>query len=217
VRLPVDPGEVAAAKLDLLRPSTMRGDSMATITYPLETERLLIRPNVDEDLDAVYSFQSRDDVTRYIPWYSRSREEVRQALEARKLMTDLQKDDDALVLAVTERESGALIGEIYLFLKSTEHRQGEIGYIIHPDSSGRGYATEAARAALRLGFEQFGMHRIVARCDARNEPSWRVMEKLGMRREAHLRENERFKGEWSDEIIYAMLDREWEALNRASA
>jgi RimJ/RimL family protein N-acetyltransferase len=132
-------------------------------------------------------------------------------------MTDLQKDDDALVLAVTERESGALIGEIYLFLKSTEHRQGEIGYIIHPDSSGRGYATEAARAALKLGFEQFGMHRIVARCDARNEPSWRVMEKLGMRREAHLRENERFKGEWSDEIIYAMLDREWEALNRASA
>lgn len=187
---------------------------MTLITYPIETERLLIRPNVEGDLDAVYSFQSRDDVTRYIPWYSRSREEVRRVLEARELMTDLQKDDDALVLAVVERESGALIGEIYLFLKSVEHRQGEIGYIIHPDHAGRGYATEAARAALKVGFEQFGMHRIVARCDARNEPSWRVMEKLGMRREAHLRENELFKGEWSDEIIYAMLDREWEQMRQ---
>lgn len=185
---------------------------MTPVTYPIETERLLIRPNVAGDLDAVHSFQSRDDVTRYIPWYSRSREEVRQALDARTLMTDLRNDDDALVLAVIERESGVLIGEIYLFLKSAEHRQGEIGYIIHPDYSGRGYATEAARAALKLGFEHFRMHRIVARCDARNEPSWRVMEKLGMRREAHLRENELFKGEWSDEIIYAMLDREWQAM-----
>jgi RimJ/RimL family protein N-acetyltransferase len=115
---------------------------------------------------------------------------------------------------VVKRESIALIGEIYLFLTSAEHRQGEIGYLIHPDYHGRGYATEAARAALRLGFEQFQMHRIVARCDARNEPSYRVMEKLGMRREAHLRENELFKGEWSDGLVYAMLAREWEALNQ---
>jgi RimJ/RimL family protein N-acetyltransferase len=187
---------------------------MTQLTYPIETERLLIRPNIEEDLDAVFAFQSRDDVTRYVPWYSRSREEVRQVLDARKLMTDLHKDNDALVLAVIERESKALIGEIYLFLTSAEHRQGEIGYLIHPDYHGRGYATEAARAALMLGFEQFGMHRIVARCDARNEPSWRVMEKLGMRREAHLHENELFKGEWSDELVYAMLAREWAARSR---
>jgi len=188
---------------------------MTPITYPIETDRLLIRPNLPGDLDAVHAFQSRDDVTRYVPWYSRSREEVEQVLEARKLMTDLRQDDDALVLAVVERASSALIGEIYLFLKSVEHRQGEIGYLIHPDYHGRGYATEAARAALRLGFEHYGLHRIVARCDARNAPSYRVMEKLGMRREAHLRENELFKGEWSDELVYAMLDREWRAMNAA--
>jgi RimJ/RimL family protein N-acetyltransferase len=189
--------------------------SMTSITYPIETERLLIRPNIPGDLDAVHAFQSRDDVTRYIPWYSRSREEVAQVLEARKGMTDLVKDDDALVLAVVERASVALIGEIYLFLKSVEHRQGEIGYLIHPDYHGRGYATEASRAALRLGFDHFGMHRIAAQCDARNSPSYRVMEKLGMRREALFRENEIFKGEWSDLMVYAMLEREWDALKRS--
>jgi RimJ/RimL family protein N-acetyltransferase len=192
----------------------MKARGMTQLTYPIETERLLIRPNIERDLDAVFAFQSRDDVTRYIPWYSRSREEVRQVLDARKLMTDLQKDNDALVLAVVERERDALIGEIYLFLTSAEHRQGEIGYLIHPDYHGQGYATEAARVALRLGFEHFGMHRIVARCDARNEPSRRVMERLGMRREAHLRENELFKGEWSDELVYAMLEWEWQEMNR---
>jgi len=62
---------------------------------------------------------------------------------------------------------------------------------------------------LRLGFDELGLHRIIGRCDARNTASARLMERLGMRQEAHFRENERFKGEWGDELIYAMLAREW--------
>ncbi len=65
---------------------------------------------------------------------------------------------------------------------------------------------------LRLGFEELGLRRIVGRCDARNDSSWRLMERLGIRREAHLIENEFVKGEWTDEFDYAMLDREWRAL-----
>ena len=63
---------------------------------------------------------------------------------------------------------------------------------------------------LRLGFEGLGLHRIIGRCDGRNAASARAMEKLGMRREAHLRENEIVKGEWTDEMVYAMLRSEWE-------
>ena len=96
-------------------------------------------------------------------------------------------------------------------MKSREHHQGEIGYVLHPDHQGNGYATEAAAVMLRLGFEELGLHRIVGRLDARNAASARVLERLGMRLEAHLRENEFVKGEWVSELIYAVLASEWRA------
>ena len=95
--------------------------------------------------------------------------------------------------------------------RSELHRQGEIGFVLHPDHHGQGYAGEAACAMLRLGFEELGLHRIVGRCEPRNEASARLLERLGMRREAHLIENEWVKGEWQSELVYAMLDREWRA------
>ncbi|MCW2947645.1 MAG: GCN5-related N-acetyltransferase, partial [Actinoallomurus sp.] len=91
------------------------------------------------------------------------------------------------------------------------HRQGEVGYIFHPDHGGRGYATEAAEVVLRLGFEELGLHRIVGRLDGRNTASARVLERLGLRREAHFVQNELVKGEWTDEVVYAMLADEWRA------
>jgi RimJ/RimL family protein N-acetyltransferase len=78
-----------------------------------------------------------------------------------------------------------------------------------PAEQGKGYATEAARAFLRVAFEEFGFHRVIGRTEPRNTASARVLEKLGMRQEAHLVENEYVKGEWQSELVYAMLDREW--------
>jgi RimJ/RimL family protein N-acetyltransferase len=78
-----------------------------------------------------------------------------------------------------------------------------------PDFGGHGYATEAARALLRLGFDELGLHRIVARLDERNESSAKLARRLGMRQEARLVHNEFFKGEWSTELDFAMLAEEW--------
>jgi RimJ/RimL family protein N-acetyltransferase len=82
--------------------------------------------------------------------------------------------------------------------------------MFHPDHGGRGYATEAMHAIVHLGFDDLGLHRLMARIDARNGPSGRVCERLGMRAEAHLLQNEWFKGEWTDEIDYGLLDEEWQ-------
>jgi RimJ/RimL family protein N-acetyltransferase len=100
---------------------------------------------------------------------------------------------------------GSVIGDLSLTLTSAEHRQGEIGFLVHPDHQGRGYATEAAGALLGLAFGTFALHRVVGRLEARNTASARVLEKLGMRREAHLVENELVKGEWQSEVVYAAL------------
>jgi RimJ/RimL family protein N-acetyltransferase len=178
--------------------------------YPLKTARLTLRPFVMGDLDALHDIQSRPEVTRYLLYDARDRGQVRKVLEER-----IQADfvaRDALNLAVVLPETGALIGDVVLFLRSREHRQGEIGYVFHPDYGGRGYATEATRALLGLGFEHYGLHRIVGRLDARNTASARLLERLGMRREAHLVQNEFIKGEWTDELVYAMLEDEWRSL-----
>jgi RimJ/RimL family protein N-acetyltransferase len=174
-------------------------------TYPIATPRLVLRPFTMDDLPALHAIQSRPDVTRYLMWGPRSRDEVRQVLARRARTTTLRAEGETLVLAVTLRDSGTLIGDVNLHWASLQHRQGEIGFVLHPDHHGRGFAGEAAAVMLRLGFEDLGLHRIVGRCDARNSPSAKVMERLGMRREAHFRQNEIVKGEWTDELVYAML------------
>jgi RimJ/RimL family protein N-acetyltransferase len=111
------------------------------------------------------------------------------------------------VLAV-QRESD-VIGEVVLKWLSREHRQGEVGFVVTPAAQGHGYATEAAAAILPLAFDDLRLHRVIGRCDARNTASAKVMERLGMRREAHFVQNEIFKGEWGDELVYAMLATEF--------
>ena len=96
-----------------------------------------------------------------------------------------------------------------LFWHNREHGGGEIGYVLSPDFGGHGYATEAVYALLRLGFDELGLHRIVARVDERNEDSAKLARRLGMRQEARLVHNELFKGEWSTELDFAMLADEW--------
>ena len=178
--------------------------------FPLVTERLLLRPFTDADLDALQAMHSRPDVTRYLYWEPRSLEDTRELLGRLKRMTGFGGDGDALRLAAILKGADDLVGDFSLWRTSAEHNQAEIGFVMHPEHQGKGYATEAAAVLLRIGFEQARFHRIVGRCDARNDASARLMERLGMRREAHLRENEFVKGEWTDELVYAILAREWE-------
>lgn len=134
-------------------------------------------------------------------------ERLRGSWSRRKIAAE----GDALTLGVELRETGRVIGDVVLFLRSAEHRGGEAGWVSDPAHSGHGYATEAAHALLHLAFEELGLHRVTARVDSRNEASLRLAARLGMRREAHLISNEWFKGEWSDEIALALLEDEWAA------
>jgi RimJ/RimL family protein N-acetyltransferase len=177
--------------------------------YPVETDRLLLRPFAATDFEALLAIQSRADVARYLYWDPRTAAEVRETLDAKVRATAIVAEGDSLSLAAVLRESDQLIGDCSLLWASAEHRQAEIGFAFHPDHHGRGYATEAARALLRIAFEDVGLHRVIGRTEARNIASARVLERLGMRREAHFVENEYVKGEWQSELVYALLDREW--------
>jgi RimJ/RimL family protein N-acetyltransferase len=185
---------------------------MLSPQYPIETERLLLRPFQPADVDDVHAYQSRDDVCRYIPYQPRSRAEVVARMDPSKSPSVLHHAGEALFVAAQLRATGQVIGDLVLFWRSAEHRTGEIGYVFNPEHSGRGYATEAARAVVGLGFDGLGLRRVIARVEARNAASAAVARRLGMRQEAHFVENEWFKGEWADELVFAILDREWSAL-----
>jgi RimJ/RimL family protein N-acetyltransferase len=181
------------------------------LTDPIETERLVLRPFERSDLDWIVAVQSSPDVTRLLYWGPRTEAEARESLAKKMAARAIRAEGDAISLAGVTKTTGELVADVVLSLRSAEHRQGEIGYIVPPDHQGRGYATEAVRPLLAIAFQELGMHRVAGHLEARNAASARVLEKLGFRREAHLVENEFVKGGWQSEVVYAMLDREWRA------
>jgi RimJ/RimL family protein N-acetyltransferase len=177
--------------------------------WPLETERLLIRPFEAGDLEAMQAIHGDPGVAQWLYNEPRTPDETQAHLDRKIAGAALAKEGDWLSAAATLRETGELVADLALQWVSEEHRCVEVGYIVNPAFAGQGFATEAASAFVRLSFEQFGMHRAIGRVEPRNGGSVRVLEKLGMRREAHFVENEWVKGEWQSELVFAILEREW--------
>lgn len=181
---------------------------MLTPSLPIETERLLLRAFTPADAERYQSYRGLPDTVRYMYQDPMT---IEQAIERmpKYARLEFEKDHDVFTLAIQPKNSTALAGEILFKLDNVRAKQAEIGWSLHPDSVGRGYVTEAARALLQLGFEHFGFHRVFARIDTENAASIRVAERLGMRREAHLLENDMFNGRWGSEYVYALLATEF--------
>ena len=184
-------------------------DLPVPLTLPVRTARLVLRPFTTEDRDPLYAFHSDPEAVRYVPYPPRTRDQVADVLRRKTANTELRSEGDLLELAVLRADDQSLIGDVLLALRSVEHQTLEVGYIFAPATGGQGYATEAVRALVELAFSTVGARRIIARVDSRNRPSSALLERLGFRLEAHLVENEWFKGELTSELDYAVLSREW--------
>jgi RimJ/RimL family protein N-acetyltransferase len=177
---------------------------------PLHTERLVLRLMTLEDVDDVYAYQSREDVSRYLMHEPRTRAEVEEHVAGNAKAITLAGDGDFWQPAVVRsNEPGRVMGHVYVTIKSVENSTAEIGFTQHPDFAGQGYMTEAATAVLEIAFRDLRLHRVMAELDPRNAASVALCKRLGMREEAHFVEDLWFKGHWGDTGIYAILDREW--------
>lgn len=186
--------------------------SVPELELPLTTGRLTLRRHVETDLDELHRLHSHPDVARYMYWGPWSRGVSIERLGKRMQQTVPVADGQALDLAVQRTDDGAYVGEVHLHVVSEQHQCAELGFAFHPEHHGHGYAREAATAMLGLAFDTLGFRRVIGRCAAANAASAGLMERLGLRREAHLIESEQVKGEWASEYDYAMLAREWAAL-----
>jgi len=182
---------------------------VAQLTSPVHTQRLILRAFTEGDLDDLADLYGRADVARFLYWGPRDRDESRAALQRHLDYPVEIAEKNVLTVAVVRPSDQRVVGDFMLGWASDEHRQGEVGGMLHPDVHGQGLASEVYEVLLRIAFEDYDLHRVAARCDGRNAASIRSLEKAGLRREAHFRENEFVKGEWTDEVVLAILKSEW--------
>ena len=183
---------------------------LSAVAWPVRTARLTIRPATLDDADATWQIRRIESVGRWMTGAAGDLEHFRrQFAEPERLSRTLLMELD-----------GAVIGDLYVaigdawaqteVIDGARGVQAEIGWVLAPGHEGHGYATEAVTELLRICFEDLGLRRVFAQCFADNEPSWRLMERVGMRREEHaVRDSLHRSGEWLDGLRYALLADEW--------
>jgi [ribosomal protein S5]-alanine N-acetyltransferase len=176
--------------------------------FPIETERLLLREFRVADQADIHAYACDPEVVRLMIWGPNTPDQTRLYLET-VLAAQEHWPRPEMALAVELTSERRVIGSIALRIKDETNRAADIGYVLNRAYWGRGYMVEAARAVLDAAFRQLELHRVWATCDPRNRASYRVMEKLGMRREAHFRKDVMEKEEWRDSYLYAILSEEW--------
>jgi RimJ/RimL family protein N-acetyltransferase len=176
------------------------------MTLPIFTERLVLRNLTYSDIQDVVEIASDPSVVRVTTNLEANEAKVREYIDKQRSYRPFERDK-YYDLAIERKKDGKVVG--LLGLVSKDHKQGLIGWALGVDYRGNGYATEGARALVMYGFSELDLHRIYAKTSNINTASWKVMERVGMRKEAHLREAEFRDGEWIDVLIYAILADEW--------
>jgi RimJ/RimL family protein N-acetyltransferase len=180
--------------------------------WRMNTKRLVLRQFKKSDLEPLLAYRNDPEVSRYQGWGTSF-----SSAQASQFIAEMSTREMGQVgwtqLAIEQQATGAMIGDIALNTLEFEPQTAMIGYTLAREAWGQGFAIEAVTAVLKYCFENLNMHRIRANCDARNESSWRLLEKLHFRREAHFIESYLELESWVDEFEYALLKREWFGLN----
>ncbi|KQY43096.1 GNAT family N-acetyltransferase [Cellulomonas sp. Root137] len=180
---------------------------LSAVPWPVRTARLCLRPATPDDADAIWQVRRRPGVDE---WLSHD-------VGDRESYVDRLRDPDRLAVTLVIELDGQVVGDLMLQVEDSwaqgdveRPQQATLGWVLDPEHGGHGYATEAVAALLRISFEDLGLRRVRAYCFAENEPSWRLMERLGMRREEHsVRDSLHRTRGWLDGYAYALLADEW--------
>ena len=187
--------------------------AMTELNLPLRTDRLVLRRFEAGDLDAFYAYHSLPETARFLPGEAKSYTKSMESV-GKYANFVFEKEGDWICLAIEAADSPGLLGEVVLkWLPGCG--QAEIGWSLAPEARGRGIASEAAAALLKLGFEELGFHRIDAKLDALNTASAALCERLGMRLESTQVDKWHYKGQWATEVVYAILADEWKSRRQA--
>jgi RimJ/RimL family protein N-acetyltransferase len=183
---------------------------IAALSWPKRTERLTIRPLTSDDFKVLWQIRRQESVGRWMTSTSSDWD----------TFAEMMAGDDRMGKTLVIEREGVVIGDLMIAPEDAWAQvevadlakgvQAELGWCIDPAEEGNGYATEAVRELIRIAFDELGLRRVIANAFADNEPSWRLMERVGMRREVYMvKESLHRSGEWMDGIGYALLAEEW--------
>ena len=170
----------------------------------LLTDRLLLRPFEATDLPHLQRYAVRPEFYRFLPILEQTPETVAAFLEKR-LEEQRQEESSRFNFAIEPKELKFVIGSIRIEVRDAANRKGDLGYALDSAYQGQGFMIEAVKRVLTMGFDRLKLHRILATADVDNEPSWRLLERVGMTREGHLRGDKLVRGRWRDSYLYAVL------------
>ncbi len=177
------------------------------------TERLSLRCLLPDDADNMLAYRCDPAVAQYQSWHPQSLEEIHSFIGS---MSRKEFNTPGWYqIGIALRSDGTLIGDCGTHILDTDSRIAEIGITIGPSYQSNGYATEALEAIFKLLFAEHGKHRIFASVDPRNSPSMALMQRLGLRKEAHFVQSLWFKDSWADDVVFAMLASEWQTTSLA--
>jgi RimJ/RimL family protein N-acetyltransferase len=171
----------------------------------MESERLILRNLTDEDFDAVHAYASDPKVCTYMEWGPNTPEETRAHLA--RCIAEVTNPRPSWTMALVQKSDQRLIGSCSLTIDvGVTPGAASMGYVIHRELWGHGYATEAGKTMLAFGFNTLGLHRIWATCRPENTASAKVLQKIGMQYEAHLPRDKAFRGQWHDSLLFAAIN-----------
>jgi RimJ/RimL family protein N-acetyltransferase len=174
----------------------------------IESERLILRRFRDSDLAPFVAYRNDPEVARYQSWESFDEREAKAFIREMGI-SHPGVPGEWFQFAVESKEIGKLIGDCAMQVDGQEPYRAEIGFTLAREHQGKGFASEAVSRLLDYAFEFLELHRIFAIADCRNKPSWTLLERVGLRQEVHFLKSVWFKGQWSDEYLYAVLKDEW--------
>ena len=176
----------------------------------LETERLRIRPITPEDKYEIFGYRRDKETNQYQGWIPETIEEVEAFIG--KVSTQINVPGTWFQLVMIEKETQKIVGDIGIHFIDSENQQAEIGCTINKEYQNRGFATESVKAVIDYLFNPLKKHRIIASIDPDNKNSIRLVERIGFRKEAHFIQSVWINGKWADDLIYALLEKEWKEI-----
>ena len=171
----------------------------------LETERLVLRSAEAKDAKAIYKYRSDSETNKYQGWIPKTIDDVETFIS--KISKQINEPETWFQFVIIEKETQKVVGDLGIHFLNDE--QAEIGCTLEKSKHGKGYATEALKSVMDYLFNKLNKHRIIGSIDPKNLKSIGLVERLGFRKEAHFKESLLINGEWVDDIVYAILKKEW--------
>jgi RimJ/RimL family protein N-acetyltransferase len=176
--------------------------------FLIQSDRLILRQVKAEDADAIFGYRSNAIINQFQGWIPETIEDVCDFIRD-KVSAVIDQHDTWFQLAIIRKDTGELIGDVGIHFLESGSLQVEIGCTLNFNQHGNGFATEALTETVNFLFRNLNKHRVIASIDPRNEKSIKLVERIGMRKEAHFRKSLRINNEWVDDMVYAILKEDW--------